>query len=207
MRRVRSFVSLTLVGGLAVILPLVLFLLLVRWLAGLLHELAQPVTAAMVARWGLVEPLASLMVLAVVLALCFFLGLVVRTRIGSVLYARFDEWLGKLAPGYRMVRDTVAQLFGAGERGMLRGEVALVRIHGPASGARQAGIVTARHGEDFTVYVPTAPLPTQGFVYHLSADCVELRPELSIEDVMRMVFACGAGASQLLGAQPIADRN
>lgn len=206
MSRVRSFVVLTLVGGLAVILPLVLFLLLVGWLAGLLHELALPLTTAMAERWGLGEPFASLTVLVLVLGLCFFLGLVVRTRLGSVLHARFDAWLGRLAPGYRMVRDTVAQLFGSGERGMLRGEVAFVRMYGPGSAVRQAGIVTARHEGVFTVYVPTAPLPTQGFVYHLPADCVELRPELSIEDVMRMVFACGAGAAQLLGAQPAADR-
>ena len=56
----------------------------------------------------------------------------------------------------------------------------------------------ARHaGGGFTVYVPTAPLPTQGFVYHLPGECVQLLPQVRIEVAMRMVFACGAGAAEM----------
>jgi uncharacterized membrane protein len=57
------------------------------------------------------------------------------------------------------------------------------------------GIVTARHANgDYTVYVPTAPIPTSGFVYHLAADCVELLPHISVETAMRTVISCGSGS-------------
>lgn len=75
----------------------------------------------------------------------------------------------------------------------------LLRLAGPHSAVSQLAIVTARHDDgSFTVYVPTAPLPTQGFVYHLRPDVVELRPEISFEAAMRMVLACGSGAADLL---------
>jgi uncharacterized membrane protein len=51
------------------------------------------------------------------------------------------------------------------------------------------------------VYVPTAPLPTQGFVYHLQPACVQIQPDVSFEAAMRMVLACGAGAGDLFGSR------
>jgi uncharacterized membrane protein len=96
-------------------------------------------------------------------------------------------------------------LLGAGQgTGALRGEVALVRLNGPQSPVSQIAIVTARHADgSFTVYVPTAPLPTQGFVYHLRPEVVELHPEIGFEAAMRVVLACGSGAADLLGAEAV----
>lgn len=199
MKRLRAFVMLTLLGGLAVILPLLLFLMVIRWIVGWLHGLVIPVAESMGIGITADSPLAFAIVLAGMLLACFLTGLLVRTPIGGWMHAWVDGWLGRLAPGYSLVRDTVSQLLGSPQGERLRGEVALVRVHGAGSTARQLGIVTARHGDGmFTVYVPTAPIPTQGFVYHLESQSVELQPSLSIEDAMRMVFGCGAGAAQLL---------
>lgn len=52
----------------------------------------------------------------------------------------------------------------------------------------------------YTVCVPTAPVPTQGFVY-LPADCLWLLPGARVADAMRVVFACGAGAAEVLGGE------
>ncbi len=199
MSRLRSFVMLTVLGGLAVILPLVLFVALARWLIGLLANFTAPLAETLGVHLGGGTPLPLLAVVALLVALCFVTGLAVRTRIGALLHDRLDALLGRLAPGYRAVRDTVGQLLGSADREALRGEVALVAIHGPRSPARQLGIVTARHDDGtLTVYVPTAPVPTQGFVYHLPPECVRLLPEVSVTNAMRMVFACGAGAADIL---------
>ena len=199
MARLRSFLTLTLLGGLAVILPLVLFVALVRWLLGMLADVTAPLAGALGEHVGGGTPLPLVAVVALLLALCFVTGLAVRTRAGAMLHARADALLGRLAPGYRAVRDTVVQLLGSAERDALRGEVALVSLNGPQSPARQLAIVTARHDDGtLTVYVPTAPVPTQGFVYHLPPECVRLLPEVSVTSAMRVVFACGAGAAGIL---------
>ncbi len=199
MSRIRSFVLLTLLGGLAVIMPLIVFLVLLRWLAGLLAEITAPLSATLGETLGSGEPLPLVAVLALLLVLCFVIGLLVRTRLGAFAHRRVDALFGRFAPGYRAVRDTVVQLIGSADADALRGEVALVAVYGHQAPARQIGIVTARHGDGvFTVYVPTAPVPTQGFVYHLPADCVRLLPEVRVADAMRVVFACGAGAAEVL---------
>jgi len=202
MQRLRSFVLLTLLGGIAVILPLLLFVLLARWVLGMLRDLALPLAVPLGERIDANAPLSIALVLAALLLLCFVTGLVVRTPLGAALHEHLDDWLGRLAPGYRMVRDTVGQLLGSGKSGGLRGEVALVRLFGAENTVRQVAIVTSSHADgSFTVYVPTAPLPTQGFVYHLQADCVHLLPGVPFEAAMRMVLACGAGAADLIGAR------
>lgn len=204
MRRLRNFVLTSLLGGLAVILPILLFVALARWLAGLLRELTQPLAAMIGPHLAGGDTVAFAVAVLAVLAACFLTGVLLRTRLGAMAWESIDHLLARLTPGYRTLRDTVGQLLGVGQgAGALRGEVALVRLAGPTSPVRQIAIVTARHTDgSFTVYVPTAPLPTQGFVYHLRADVVELRPDIGFEAAMRVVLACGSGAAELLGTGP-----
>lgn len=208
MSRLRSFVLTTMLGGLAVFLPVLLFLALARWLAGLLQGLTAPLATALERHVGGGQSVAFIAALACLLLACFVTGMLVRTRVGAMVHGWVDGAFGRLAPGYRTVRDTVVQLLGAGSPGApgaLRGDVALVRVHGPRSCVAQVAIVTSRHADgSFSVFVPTAPLPTQGFVYHVGGECVQLLQGVSIEAAMRMVIACGAGAADLLPAEPLA---
>mgnify|MGYP003344590625 CR=1 FL=1 len=80
----------------------------------------------------------------------------------------------------------------------------------PLSAARaKAGDTALRTGKwavqmhgamGFTVYVPTAPIPTAGFVYHLPAGQVEILKGVPIQAAMRMIIACGGGAADLVPA-------
>jgi uncharacterized membrane protein len=92
---------------------------------------------------------------------------------------------------------------GAGE-GVLSGPVARVRIHGADNPLSVTAIVTSRHANgDFTVYVPTAPVPTSGFVYHVPASCVDILPNVTVEAAMKSIVACGSGSANLLLAPPL----
>lgn len=202
MKRLREFLLLTLLGGLGVVLPLLLFFLLLRWLLDTLRSLAAPLADTLLPGLDAQGAAAPLVLLALLTGACFVIGLVVRTRLGSLLHGWLEERFARLAPGYRMVRDIVTQLLGSGEREFLRGEVALVCLQPASPWQRQVAIVTARHGDaGFTVYVPTAPIPTQGFVYHLPSANVEILTGVSIQSAMRMIIACGAGANEVLPAQ------
>lgn len=207
MKRIKSFIGLTFFGGLMVVLPLVIFVLLLYWLLGLISSIIRPISEWLVTFTPIAQFVADILVIAVILASFFVIGLLVRTRIGSWLHDLLDRILGKLAPGYSTIREMVMQLVGGeGNASVLKGQVCRAYLMGRAAGVSVTGIITANHANgDYTVYVPTAPIPTSGFVYHLSAECVDLLPHIGVETAMRTVIACGSG-SQVLSDPPIGEK-
>ena len=62
------------------------------------------------------------------------------------------------------------------------------------------GLVTSRHADGrVSVFVPTGPNPTTGFIYHVGMELVELRPDIRVEQMMKTVIACGAGTAATVG--------
>ena len=60
--------------------------------------------------------------------------------------------------------------------------------------------VTGRHDNGMiTVFVPTGPNPTSGFIYHLDQKYVH-PVDISVEVAMRSVISCGAGSDALIKA-------
>lgn len=203
MKRVQSFVGLALIGGFIVVLPIAIFILILDWLFGLITSVISPISK-FITTWTPLSPaIADLLGIATALAVCILIGLFIRTNIGSWLHNVTDEWLTKRAPGYKTIREVVKQFLGGeGNTSLLKGQVCRAYILGRAAGVSVTGIVTANHvNGDYTVYAPTAPIPTSGFVYHLAPDCVELLPHVSVEAAMRTVISCGSG-SQILSDPP-----
>jgi uncharacterized membrane protein len=59
------------------------------------------------------------------------------------------------------------------------------------------GFVTEEVGNDlYTVFVPTAPNPTNGFVFHIPASRLQF-VEVKTESAMRTVVGMGTGSSCL----------
>ena len=200
MTRIKTFITLTLLGGLAVVLPIAIFFLLFQWLFGQISALVAPATEWMQAHTEFKDSFAQLIVIALILGIWFLIGLLVKTSVGRWVHRHLDFWLGKLAPGYSTIKELVLQFIGGGgTEGVLSGPVARARIHGAGNPLAVTAIVTSTHANgDFTVYVPTAPVPTSGFVYHLPPECVEILPHVTVEMAMKSIVACGSGSGQLL---------
>ena len=205
--RVRRFVKTSLLGGLVVLLPVGVLLIVFNWLYDTLRDLLQPVTRDYrgflerselpVLSWPQVaEALAVLLVLAVLVAVCFLTGVVLRTAVGRWFHGRIEEYVLKLAPGYNLVKETVLQFFG--DKPSPFKSVAFVRIFGPDTPTMATAFITDRHPNGwFTVFVPTGPNPTSGQIFHVPGECVtELHQP--VEDVMRSVISCGAGTDKLM---------
>lgn len=203
MKRLRSFVSITLLGGLVVILPIAIFVFLVEWLLGVVRTLIQPLSHWLVEQTAFTNYMADVLGVLLLLTGCFLIGLFIKTNVGEWVHDQVDAWLARLAPGYKTIREVVTQLLGGeGNTSLLKGDVCRAYLMGRAAGVSVTAIVTAKHANgDFTVYAPTAPIPTSGFVYHLSAECIELLPHVSVEEAMRTVIACGSG-SQVISEIP-----
>ena len=203
MKRLRSFVSITLIGGFMVILPIAIFVWLVEWLLGVVRSLIQPLSQWLVEQTAFTNHVADVLGVLLLLCACFLIGLFIKTSVGEWVHDQLDAWLTRLAPGYKTIREVVSQLLGGeGNTSLLKGEVCRAYIMGRAAGVSVTAIVTAKHANgDFTVYAPTAPIPTSGFVYHLSSECVDMLPHVSVEEAMRTVIACGSG-SQVISEIP-----
>lgn len=194
----KDFLRKSLIGGIVVLLPLTLVIAFFRWLFKFITGLIQPFTDSLIEVYAMPDWAGHLIVVALIVMLCFTVGNLVSTRVGNWLYQQTEDFLSEKVPGYKAVKDLVAQLMGHGSGG-LRGEVCLVWTQGRGVDIAMTGLVTSRHPDGrLTVFVPCGPNPTTGFIYHVTPDLVELRPELRVDAVMKSAIACGVGAGEML---------
>lgn len=200
MARLRTFFSLTLLGGLTVVLPIVCMVVLAQWLYALTSDLLAPFTSGIQQQTGTSELLAIVWVVGIILVVCFVIGLFVRTQLGQWFHQFVDRWLVKWAPGYKTIREVVTQLFGNNnDASIFNGQPCLARLFGIDSPTQVTAIITSHLGDGrVTVFVPTAPIPTSGLTYHLPNECVEVLHGVSVEEVMRTIISCGTGTDGLL---------
>lgn len=198
--RVKYFIKRSIIGGLLVILPIVIFLIVIRWLFDFITSLIQPLTDVLIHSTGLHEFVSDMLVIILIVTLCFVLGTVVSTKAGRWLHNLFDKYLARLAPGYRVIKDIVSQFLGdKSQSPFANGQFALVKLFGPNSETTVSAIVTSQHKNgNYTVFMPTGPNPTSGNIYHVKPSQVEIRDDIRIEDAFRTIIACGAGSGELM---------
>ena len=200
LNRTKNFFRTTLLGGVIVILPIIILGFAFKWLFGIVGDGIKPLTNLVVDNLTLPdrydEFIAMLIVLLVIILGCFIVGLFVKTRIGRWIYTGFEGSVLSKAPGYKMVKETVNQFLGKKKSPF--SSVALVQIF--ENDTKVTAFITDRHDDGtVTVFVPTGPNPTSGFIYHLDEQYVH-PVGVSVEDAMRSVISCGAGSDALIKA-------
>jgi len=194
MKRLRAFLVTTFLGGVVVILPGAILAFVFSWLFGAMRRLIQPAGQLVTAQSSLPEYAADAVVALTILAGCFAVGLVVRTRIGMFAWSNVEDRILKVAPGYTAVKEAVNQLLG---RKKPFSTVALVELGG---GTLATAFVTDQHESGiWTVFVPMGPNPTSGLVLHVDRARVRVIAEPG-QDALRTVISCGAGSSRLVEA-------
>ncbi|MDX1506322.1 MAG: DUF502 domain-containing protein [Spongiibacter sp.] len=199
MSKLKHFISQSFIGGILVIAPIVIMLFALRWAVNAVQGLIAPLTSPLTRLTSAPPLLIDAAVVAIILFICFIVGTIVATSAGRYLQNFIDSHLARFAPGYRLIRDIIQQLFGKDSNSpFTKGEVAIAQLYGPTSPVRVTAIVTSRHNNGwFTVFVPTGPNPTSGFVYHLPESCVQLRPDIKLDSAFRSIISCGAGSAEL----------
>jgi len=198
LQRTKNFFKTTILGGIIVILPTIILAFAFKWLFGFVSNGIKPLTDLVVNNLTLPDLydqlIATLIVLSVIILACFCIGLFVKTRIGRWIYGGFENSLLSKAPGYKMIKETVNQFLGKKESPF--SSVALVQIF--ENDTKVTAFITDRHEDGtITVFVPTGPNPTSGFIYHLDQQYVH-PVDVSVEDAMRSVISCGAGSDALI---------
>jgi uncharacterized membrane protein len=190
MKTLAEFTKTTLIGGLLIILPIyVAVLLLAKAVKGLLALLA-PVTAQIPADVEFRQAAAILLLIAV----CFVVGLVVRTGPGLRAKNAFEQAVLEKLPGYSFLRGLAKRLTGRNEEHTL--EPALVEIE---DALVPALIVEKLEDGLYTVLVPSAPTPMAGSIYILPADRVH-PVDIPFTKAIGVFSKWGTGAGEFVRA-------
>lgn len=202
MKKLKIFVQKSLIGGLLVILPIVILVAVFRWLFYFFTDLIQPLTNYTSELYQLPELAADFIVVVLIMAICFSIGTLVSTSIGRWLHSHFDKYLARLAPGYRLIKEIVTQIFGDPEASpFAKGEVVRVQLFGESCETTVTAIVTSRHKDGtVSIFMPTGPNPTSGNIYHIPEKLVTYYPDANVEKMMKSIIACGAGSAELFAS-------
>jgi uncharacterized membrane protein len=190
MKTLTDFLKITLVGGLLVVLPLWLSILLllkaIKSALSLLHPIAKLVPQT------LVHP--DVVAFCLLLLICFAVGLLSRTRLGQ----RFGDWLEHRLldhiPGFSLVRSMTRQLAGAKDEQSF--QPALVEIEE----ALVPAFIIEKHADgQFTVFVSSSPTPMAGAIYILQPERVH-PVDVPLRKAMVCVTKWGSGAAEMRAA-------
>ena len=207
-QRAMNVIRKSLVGGLVILLPLAVIGFFFRWIYGIVTDITSPVATLFIRGWGWPQYAADLIGIVVLVTFCFLVGNLVTTRLGGWLWQRTEDGVMARLPGYRAVREVIAQLLGNSEDSpFARGEVARIWLYGRDIDVSVLGLITSRFSDGkVSVFVPTGPNPTTGFIYIVDMSVITLCPDIKVEQMMKVVVACGAGSNRLFpgGAAPAA---
>jgi uncharacterized membrane protein len=189
-----DFVKTTLIGGLLVIVPVVAVAVLVgRVLAGLFGAFA-PLAAWLPGGFFLRE----IGAIAIVMAVCFFAGLVVRTTVGEALRGWLERRFEAI-PGFTLVRSLARRV--AGEEEGSRFQVALAEIE---DALVPAFLIEEHDDGSFTVFVPAVPTPAAGALYILPRERVH-PVDVPFRSAVTVFTRFGEGTGELYRAMRRAE--
>jgi uncharacterized membrane protein len=190
MRALAEFTKTTLIGGVLIILPIYIAILLlakaIKGLLGLLEPVAGSLPAGVEFR--------QVATIILLIALCFIVGLVVRTGPGLGAKNAFEQAVLEKLPGYSFFRGLTSRLAGRSEEHKL--EPALVEIE---DALVPALIVEKLENGSFTVLVPSVPTPMAGSIYILPPDRVH-PVDLPLTTAISVFSKWGTGAGEFVRA-------
>ncbi|MCA1803048.1 MAG: DUF502 domain-containing protein [Rhodothermaceae bacterium] len=193
-KKARNIYYTTLMGGFLVVLPTVILFLVFKWIFLFILEMISPVTKVIMKTGPMNEWVAGVMAIVVILMVCFLIGVIIKTRWGLNTHQTFEDNIMRYAPGYNLIKETI-NIF-LGRKTQPFSKVALVRIF--ATPTLMTALITDEHPDgSFTVFVPTAPNPTSGNIYHLKQENVFL-VDVPVEEAIRSILGCGAGSTRMV---------
>jgi uncharacterized membrane protein len=190
MKYAREFVTSTLVGGLLIVVPVYLAVLLLLKGMKSAATLVRPF-AALLPDWIPAENLFSLLL---VLIICFIVGVAVRTRSGRAVRERMEVALFGRLPGYGLIKSLTQRLAGDSEESAWT--PALVELE---DALVPAFIIETLDDGRFTVFVPSVPTPLAGAVYVLPPARVHIL-DVPFTQAIRSVSRWGSGSGDLVAA-------
>jgi uncharacterized membrane protein len=192
--------------GLAVVLPGVITLAVVKWLFGTISSLTDLLLFFLPEHWTHADkgngPMFwywSLAALVLAVMLVTLIGLLARYYIGIRLIAWLDAAMLRV-PLLNKIYGTIKQVNEAFSSGKNTAFKTVVMVEFPSPGTRSIGFITSEQNELLAdksaermvnVFVPTTPIPTTGFLIIVPASKVT-KLDMSVADGIKYIISLGA---------------
>lgn len=197
MKTLAEFTRTTLVGGILILLPIYLAVILILKALNGVAALIAPITAQVPAA----AEFRQLLAILIMLAACFIAGLLVRTGPGGRGIEELQRRVLEKIPGYSFLRSLVASL--GGDETMQGFAPAMVEIE---DALVPALIVEELPDGRFVVLVPSVPTPVAGALYILPPARVH-RVNVPLSHLIRVYTKWGEGAGELVAAMETGGRS
>lgn len=201
MKMVKKYLVNTIIGGLGVVLPIVIILYIFYLVYLFLRGIIRPVSTYLVEFRMIDLPgkfdfaIADLITIMFLLSGCFFIGMFVRTKVGKYFHKVVENRVLRKIPGYGITKEVVSNIAGFSEINFSR-----VVLCKPFKGdMMQSGFIMDMHEKSgyVTVFCPTGPNPTTGFIYHIKKDKV-FPLNVSVDKGVKSILGCGVGSRTLI---------
>jgi len=196
-----GFLTTTLIGGFAVLLPLYLtFLFIAKMLHGV-SVLFSPLIEFSASLLPIEHPVfENLIGLVVLVAACFVCGVALRTSLGALFRTKMKPKLQKL-PGYSLLTTLTRQLTSLGGEEDL--QVAAVALGALDESLSIGVVVDHQPGFGYLVFVPSVPTPASGDLFIVAEDKV-FPIDLPFAKAMKFYSQWGTNSAEVLRA--VAER-
>ncbi len=174
--------------GLIVLVPVAIIVLLLAKIVEVLEAVGEPLGLQSVLGTAVAIALGILLLLA----LCYGVGVFVRSRRTGVSFERIESALLSKVPGYEVLGN-VLKGFADDKRSF---PPVLVNLYGPDA-AVFAMIMDENEDGTLTIFVPASPALTVGVVHVVNPSLVT-RLEASVADVTGCVSQWGIGSRKVL---------
>jgi uncharacterized membrane protein len=188
--KIGKFIRTTLLGGLVAILPLGLIIIVFRWIIVLIERYLKPLVNLFQHDSKISTIITYIIALLSIIFIFFLIGLFIQTNIGIWFRNYLENGYLMKIPGYKTARDIVGQFFG--NKRTFFSHVVLVDVYG--NDTLMTGFITDECGDYVTVFVPTAPNPTSGFIFHVPRSKV-FKSIVPVETAIKSIISCGAGSA------------
>ena len=190
MKHMRELLTSTVIGGVFIVVPVYLAVLLLlkgmKSVAGLVRPIA-----ILLPDWLPAEQFFSLVL---VLVACFFVGAAVRTKAGQAAREKIEKMFFERLPGYALLRSLTQRLAEDGDQTAWK--PALVELE---DALVPAFIIEELDDGRLTVFVPSVPTPLAGAVYILARERVHPL-DVPFTQAIRSVSRWGSGSKDLVAA-------
>jgi uncharacterized membrane protein len=187
MRTITDFIKTSILGGILVIMPLYLsLLLLLKALVGM-QALINPITKLLPLSFQ--HP--QIIAVVFMTSLCFICGVAVRTSLGRCAIKAIERNLLEKIPGYTLIRGLAGTLVGK------ENEQTFTVVLAEIEDALVPAFFVEDCGDDqCAIFVPSIPTPAAGAIYIIAKHRVHL-VDVHFSKAVSVISKWGAGSKEL----------
>jgi uncharacterized membrane protein len=192
MKNILTIIKTTIAGGIFFLVPIALLVIIIGKVFTVLQTLLQPILKRLPDTNLVGRPvLQELVAIIVLLIICFISGLLAQTGIAK----RYISWLENSilghVPGYQFLKNLGKNITGLEEQDI---KIVLARV----DDGWQLSFLIEQIGKDmYTVFVPGAPNPWSGSVYHMEKDKI-IWTHIPKKQALSCLRQLGFGSAQIL---------